>query len=73
MNAIISSMLEKFGLTIVTTVLLILYHQSETNRWEKNQQDLMTRWEQTLNQSEQRATDQLKLISDCCKASAEAK
>lgn len=71
MYSIISSMLEKFGLTVVTTVLLILYHQSETKRWERNQQDVMTRWEQTLNQSEQRAADQLKLVSDCCKAQKE--
>lgn len=66
MNAIIEKILEKFGLTAITTILLILYHQSETSRWERNQQDIMVRWEQTLKQSEERSTEQLKLVSQCC-------
>jgi len=81
MQSIIEEILKKYGLTVVTTGLLVGYHLSEERRWTtnqadsmmqwmKSQDDLMERWKETLQQSQDRSDAQLRLVSACCQAHA---
>lgn len=58
--------LGQLGVGAVLAVLLMLYYQSETRRWDERAKTDEKRWEQLFLQYQAGTTDALKTIEACC-------
>jgi len=58
--------LGQLGVGAVLAVLLLLYYQSESRRWDERQAADEKRWEQLFNQYRADAQDARQTIEACC-------
>jgi len=79
MNQIVLKYVERYGITVITSIMLVfLYINSEKRaaatqaslivQMAKSQNDVMQKWEKTLELSEARSMAQIKLVSACCQS-----